>query len=125
MFKVYVFILLGSACCYISKNALMADFVPNNLEFQHVSRDDVIREHTRPLAKKLLCSMTDNPVILVLDRTYVYLQRSGNFSFSRLSYSMHKHGPLIKPMMVVSTTGYIISVLGPYLADSNIIMQTF
>ena len=32
---------------------------------------------------------------------------------------MHKHRHLIKPMMVVTTTGYILSVLGPYLADSK------
>lgn len=97
----------------------VADFVPKNLGFQHVSRDDVIREHTRPLAKELICSMTDNPAILVLDGTYVYLQKSGNFSFSRRSYSMHKHRPLVNHMVVVSTTGYIISFLGPYLADSK------
>ncbi|KAH3728095.1 hypothetical protein DPMN_054042 [Dreissena polymorpha] len=32
---------------------------------------------------------------------------------------MHKHRPLVKPMIVVSTTGYIISILGPYLADGK------
>lgn len=32
---------------------------------------------------------------------------------------MHKHRPLIKPMMVVTTTGYIVSILGPYLADGK------
>jgi hypothetical protein len=102
-----------------AKNALMADFVPHNLGFSHISREDVIQHHTRPLAKELLCSMIDNPAILVLDGTYVYLQKSGNFSFSRRSYSTHKHRPLVKPMIVVSTTGYIISVLGPYLVDSK------
>lgn len=102
-----------------AKNALMEDFVPKHLGFSHISREDVINHHTRPLAKELLCSMSDNPVILVLDGTYVYLQKSGNFSFSRRSYSTHKHRPLVKPMMIVSTSGYIISVLGPYLADSK------
>lgn len=102
-----------------AKNALMEDFVPKHLGFSHISREDVINHHTRPLAKELLCSMSDNPVILVLDGTYIYLQKSGNFSFSRRSYSTHKHRPLVKPMMIVSTSGYIISVLGPYLADSK------
>lgn len=93
--------------------------MPKHLGFSHISREDVINHHTRPLAKELLCSMSDNPVILVLDGTYIYLQKSGNFSFSRRSYSTHKHRPLVKPMMIVSTSGYIISVLGPYLADSK------
>lgn len=48
---------------------------------------------------------------------YIYIQKSGNYTFSRRSFSMHKRRPLLKPMMIVSTTGYIVSVLGPYLAD--------
>lgn len=43
-----------------------------------------------------------------------------------MSFSMHKHRPLVKPMVVVSTTGYILDVFGPYYAngrnnDSNIL----
>ncbi|XP_052099022.1 uncharacterized protein LOC127733747 [Mytilus californianus] len=30
---------------------------------------------------------------------------------------MHKNRPLVKPMIIVSSTGYILSILGPYLAD--------
>ena len=40
-----------------------------------------------------------------------------NFSFSRRSYSLHKHMPLVKPMVVVTTSGYTVSVRGLYLAD--------
>jgi hypothetical protein len=32
---------------------------------------------------------------------------------------MYKHRPLVKPIMIVTTTGYIVSALGPYLADSK------
>lgn len=32
---------------------------------------------------------------------------------------MHKHRPLVKPMVVKSTDGYIISILGLYLADGK------
>ena len=32
---------------------------------------------------------------------------------------MHKHRPLEKPVMIISTDGYILSVLGPYLADKK------
>jgi hypothetical protein len=39
--------------------ALMRYFVPNNLGFQHISRDEVIRERTRPLAKALLADNQD------------------------------------------------------------------
>lgn len=30
---------------------------------------------------------------------------------------MHKHRPLIKPMVVVTMTWYILSVVGPFFAD--------
>ena len=32
---------------------------------------------------------------------------------------MHKGRPLIKPMMIGSTDGYIVSAMGPYLADTK------
>ena len=100
--------------------ALKAKFVPDYLGFPHISRDEVIEHHTRPLARELFAkTMTENPAILVLDGTYIYVQKSKNFSFSRRSYSLHKHRPLVKLMLVVTTTGYIVSMLGPYLADSK------
>lgn len=43
---------------------------------------------------------------------------------------MQKHRPLIKPMVIVTTTGYFVSVMGPYLSDfknndANILKQIF
>ncbi|KAK3101751.1 hypothetical protein FSP39_006112 [Pinctada imbricata] len=100
-----------------ARKALMASFVPQNLGFQHIDRDAVINDHTRPLARELFANDGKSPAILVLDGTYIYIQKSGNFQ--RRSYSLHKNRPLVKPMMVVTTTGYIVAVLGPYLADSK------
>ena len=56
---------------------------------------------------------------MVLDGTYIYINKSINFQFQRHSYSMHKGRPLVKPMVIVSTTGYYIIVLCPYFADSK------
>ena len=56
---------------------------------------------------------------MVLDGTYIYINKSNSFQFQRRSYSMHKGRPVVKPMVIVSTTGYYISVLGPYFADSK------
>ena len=98
------------------RSALMKKFVPENLGFKHISREDIIRSHTRPLAKQLFSCSTDNALI-VLDGTYIYIQKSGQYSFQRRSYSLHKNRPLVKPMMVCSTTGYILGVFGPYYAD--------
>ena len=32
---------------------------------------------------------------------------------------MHKGIPLVKPMVIVTTTGYVLTVLGPYFADQR------
>ena len=72
--------------------------------------------HTRPLATELLSDQSGR-AILILDGTYIYCQKSANNILQRRTYSMHKGRPLIKPMLVVSTTGYIVSCLGPYFAD--------
>ena len=100
------------------RQALMAEFVPSNLGFPHVTREDIITHHTRALAQSLLAENSDQ-AILVLDGTYIYIHKSNNFQFQRRSYSLHKGRPLVKPMVIVSTTGYYVSVLGPYFADSK------
>lgn len=112
-------ISISSICRAIStaRKATMARFVPDNLGFNHVTREEVKREHTRPLAQTLFGSIGQPEVILVLDGTYIYIEKSNNFHFQRRSYSMHKGRPLVKPMVIVTTTGYYISIIGPYLAD--------
>lgn len=113
-----------------ARKELSINFTPKYVGFQHITRQDIKDQHTRPLAKELFGNDIDNPVILVADGTYIYIQKSHNFKFQRRSYSLHKNRPLVKPMIIVSTTGYIVSVLGPYHADyknndANIIKHNF
>lgn len=49
----------------------------------------------------------------------MYIQSSSNFSFARRSYSLQQHRPLLKRVLIVTTTCYIVSILGPYLSDSK------
>ncbi|CAF4809681.1 unnamed protein product [Rotaria magnacalcarata] len=102
-----------------ARTSLMEHFVPRYLGFQHISRQDVIDKHTRPLAARLFTKPGDNNAILILDGTYVYVQKSANNIVQRKTFSLHKGRPLIKPMMLVSTDGYIISAIGPYLANAR------
>jgi hypothetical protein len=90
-----------------------------NVGFQHITRSDVIQHHTRQIAKTLFGNDVDNQAILVLDGTYIYINKSGNFKFQRQSFSLHKGRPLVKPMVIVTTTGHFLSVIGPYLAKNN------
>ena len=100
-----------------ARKELSLNFTPRYIGFNHITREEIINHHTRPLAQELFGNIVDQPAILILDGTYVYIQKSNNFSFQRRTYSMHKNRPLVKPMIIVSSTGYIISILGPYLAD--------
>ncbi|XP_062589596.1 uncharacterized protein LOC134251226 isoform X2 [Saccostrea cucullata] len=102
----------------VVRRTLMETFVPKNVGFQHISREDVIQKHTRPLAESLFGG-TGTQALLVLDGTYIYIQKSMNFAFQRKTYSLHKGRPLVKPMIVVTTSGYFLSVLGPYIAKNN------
>lgn len=99
-----------------ARKALVAHFVPRFLGFEHISRKQVIESHTRPLATELLSDRSGR-VILILDGTYIYCQKSANNVLQRRTYSMHKGKPLVKPILIVTTTGYIVSYLGPYFAD--------
>lgn len=112
----------------VRKN-LVQTFTPSNLGFQHVTREEVITNHTRPLAQTLF-GHGMSPVILILDGTYIYIKKSSNFRFQRRSFSLHKHRPLIKPMVIVTSTGYFVSILGPYCSDfknnvANILKHAF
>lgn len=69
-----------------------------------MSRDDFVKNHTGLFAKELL--ETHNELILIADGTYIYMQKSANYKFQRQTYSMHKHRPLLKPMIILTTTGY-------------------
>lgn len=83
----------------------------------HISHETFVANHTRRLAEKLFS--TENEAILVADATYVYIEKSSNYKFQRMSYSTHKSRPLVKPMVLVSTTGYILDVFGPYYANGQ------
>jgi hypothetical protein len=50
----------------------MRSFVPLYLGFESITREQIIKDHTRPLAKTLLGG-DDDGLIPVLDGTYIYI----------------------------------------------------
>ena len=93
-------------------------FVPTFLGFNHITRQEIIDKHTTVFAKTLFGGGQD-VAITIADGTYIYIEKSSNYSFQRRSYSTHKSQSLLKPMLVVASDGYIITVIGPYLADGK------
>ena len=104
-----------SRVIHSARKALIDHFVPHYLGFSHISRQDVIDLHTRPLATRLLADQAGR-AILILDGTYIYFQKSANNLLQQRTFSLHKGKPLVKLMLVVTTTGYIVSCMGPYFA---------
>ena len=83
-------------------SALMKDFIPHHLGFRHIDRDTVLLEHQTAIATQLMAER-DDQVIIVMDGTYLFVQKSRDNIFQRRSYSMHKHRNLIKPMIITAT----------------------
>lgn len=82
---------------YSVRTAFMTDFVPGNLVFKHISREDFCKNHTTQVASSLFSTCPDDAII-VLDGTYIYIQKSSDYDFQRRSYSMHKNRSLLELM---------------------------
>ena len=91
-----------SRICHQMRKALMKNFVPKHLGFQHMDRKPVLTHHQSEIATKLL---TESPsqVVLIADGTYIYCQKSSNNEFQRRTYSSHKHRHLVKPMIITTS----------------------
>ena len=94
-------------------------FVPKYLGLPHIERNKVIEDHTTEFARVVFADSQKDVAIAVADGTYVYIEKSGDYSFQRRLYSVNKGRPLLKPMMLVATDGYILTVLGPYLVKTQ------
>lgn len=47
------------------------------------------------------------------------IQKGSQFKFQQKCYSIHKHCPLVTPIVSVSSSGYIINVIGPYFSGGK------
>ena len=56
---------------------------------------------------------------MVFDGTYLRHQKSKNNEYQRKSYSGHKKYPLVKPVTICTTDGFVVDVSGPFLATEN------
>lgn len=106
----------------IGRDALLQDFVPLNLGYNHITRENVAQRNT--LIPNHLFGNPFNPederkAITICDGTYIYLQKSTNYFFQRQSYSHHKYRNLLKPFLLVCCDGHIIEVIGPYAAVTS------
>jgi hypothetical protein len=62
----------------------MNEFVPNNLGFNHVTRHEVIHQHTSTIAQQLMCTNESDTAIAVIDGTYLYIQVNINIPLFKI-----------------------------------------
>lgn len=85
--------------------------------FANASRE-YIKQHSTPLPEMLFNTEPDK-ITTIWDATYIYTEKSGNHDFQRHSFNAQKNRNFVKPMMITTTDGTIIDLLGPYKAVTN------
>ncbi|CAL8083599.1 unnamed protein product [Orchesella dallaii] len=98
-------------------SALEEHFVPKYLGHPHITRED-IKAHTPDLVNELYKIDEDN-IALILDGTYIYIQKSQDHQTQCQTFSMHKHRNLVKAMMVVLPDGYIVEAEAMYKSNAK------
>ena len=102
-----------------SRMSLMNCSVRKHLRLGHITHTEFCQNHTTVAGSLFKSSQGADEAILILNGTYVNLQRSMDYLFRRKYYSMHKNRTLAKSMMVVGSDGYILSIFGPYYAKAK------
>ena len=82
-------------CLVFSKTA-----IPRCLGFQKTDRRIVLREHQKAIATKLMTDSTSQ-LVIVMDGTYRFMQKSSDNRFQRRSFNMHKQ--LNRIQLMIST----------------------
>lgn len=91
------------------RQSLLSRFVPQNIGFQALTRQDYIQQHVTDFANTLYNAEPNIlKVITYVDGTYAYIEKSRNFQVLRQSYCVHKGHHLIKPVLIVAPDSYIL-----------------
>ena len=97
---------------------LEINFVPRNLGYRAITREQA-REHLTPQSRAFFSLQNESSLQSIWDGTYIFIQKSTNNEFQRVTYSGQKKAPLYKPMMGVLPDGYILDIIPKFPATSN------
>ena len=96
-------------------SVLTNTLVPEYLGFQSISREEALQHHTS-FSKAF---WGEKWVMLILDGTYWYTFKSGQWKLMRALYCMHMKRTLVKTMSIVLADGWVIEAYGPFLSDTK------
>ena len=82
-----------------------------------LNRDDLINNYTTEITRKLFD--VSNNIFIICDGTYARHQKSTNNEYQRKSFSGQKKVPPCKPFTIRTTDGFVIDMLGRYLANKD------
>lgn len=99
------------------RNAINQDFVPYYLGVKSRNRSFFCLRNTEIC--RSLHNLDANSLALVLDGSYIRIEKSRNNVFQYRSYSVQKKDNLLKPFLIVTPDGYIVDCYGPYEANKN------
>ncbi|CAH2095644.1 unnamed protein product [Euphydryas editha] len=97
------------------RDILTQVFVPMHIGINSLTRTELI-SHGLTIPKGLY---GHNNAIVICDGTYIYINKSANYSFQKQTYSLHKYRNLLKPFLIVACDGYIVDCYGPYKATTS------
>lgn len=101
----------------VVREILSRVIVPKYLEFER-GRDDLV-SHKSKMSSALFDGDDQSRAHLILDGTYIYIDKSTNYLFQKQTFNSHKKRNYIKMMMGVGTDGKIILASGPFKATDN------
>lgn len=99
------------------REAMEQDFVYQNVNCL-LSRQELAKQTTIS-SQMLFCNGDTTRPVLIVDGTYVYIQKSKNFEMQKESYSDQKKRNFVRVMMCVTTNGHIVFAMGPFPASTN------
>lgn len=103
--------------CDLVRNHLKSVVVPLYLNVER-NRQELVAQ--KSVISRLLFDKDDTETVhIILDGTYIYLQKSSNYKFQKQTYNSHKKRNYFKIMMGVTTSGKIVFTLGPFTANDN------
>ena len=86
----------ASSWCSTVRNALERPLSELYLSFAR-PRDEILEHRTE--TSSVLHNPARDKVVWIFDGTYVFIQKSGNISMQKRTYSGHKYRNLVKPMV--------------------------
>jgi hypothetical protein len=102
---------LGSA-----RVAINRDFVPFFLGAENKTREFFVSHNTVSVNELF---QLRNKLAIVVDGSYIRIEKSLNNNFQYLTYSEQKKDNLLKPFLITCADGYIIDCLVPFAANKN------